>query len=295
MKIEVISRHPSQPSRRPPLVFVHGAYGGAWIWEEHFLPFFAERGFDAYAISLRGHGESSGWEQLPFARLRDYVADLEQVALAMPTPPVLVGHSMGGMVVQKYMHAHPTPAAVLLASVPPHGLIGTFCGMAFTNPRLFRELGIIQTLGPWMADAACIRRALFSDDCPESVIEAILPRLQIESSMVILDLVGLDLPPSLPSPLLKTPVLVLGAERDAFVYRGAVEATAQTYRTQAEIFPNMAHAMMLEAGWRAVAERMCGWLEQTLGLETPADASSDDEERPTAPGAGRSVKRSAAE
>jgi pimeloyl-ACP methyl ester carboxylesterase len=266
MKIEVISRHPSAPSERPPLLFVHGAYGGAWVWEQHFLPFFADRGFEAHALSLRGHGGSSGWEHLPYARLRDYVADLEQVAGALPASPVLVGHSMGGMVVQKYMHEHPTPAAVLVASVPPHGLIGTFCGIAFTNPRLFYELGMIQTFGPWMADAACVRRALFSEECPETVINAVLPRLQAESSMVILDLVGLDLPPSTPSPSLAAPVLVLGAERDAFIFRGGLEATARTYRTKAEIFPNMAHAMMLEPGWRAVAERICDWLEQTLGL-----------------------------
>ena len=265
MKIEVVSRRPHQPSKYPPLVFVHGAYGGAWIWEHHFLPFFADRGFEAHALSLRGHGESGGWEQLAFARLSDYVADLEQVALAMPTPPVLIGHSMGGMVVQKYMHAHPTPAAVLMAAVPPHGLIGTFYGIAFTNPRLFYELGMIQAFGPWMADTASVRRALFSADCPDHVIDAILPRLQAESQMVILDLVGLDLPPSMPSAELKTPVMVLGAEEDAFVFRGGVEATAKTYQTEAEIFPNMAHAMMLERGWRAVAERICGRLEQTLG------------------------------
>ncbi len=267
MNLEVISRRPANPSGRPPLLFVHGAFGGAWIWEQHFLPFFAERGFEAHALSLRGHGESGGWEQLPYARLRDYVDDLAQVAAAMPTPPVLVGHSMGGIVIQKYMQTHATPAVVLMASVPPHGLIGTFCGIAFTNPRLFYELGMIQTLGPWMADAGAVRRALFSDDCPKEIIDAVLPRLQAESSMVILDLVGLDLPPSTPSPAMKTPVLVLGARRDAFVFRGGLEATAKTYRTRPEIFPDMAHAMMLEPGWQAVAERICGWLEQTLALE----------------------------
>lgn len=275
MKLEVISRRPAQPSSRPPLLFVHGAFGGAWIWEQHFLPFFAEHGFEAHALSLRGHGGSAGWEQLPYARLRDYVADLDQIASAMPVSPVLIGHSMGGMVVQKYMHAHPVPAAVLMASVPPHGLMGTFCGIAFSNPRLFYELAMIQAMGPWMADAAAVRRALFSDDCPQHVIDAVVPRLQAESSMVTLDLVGLDLPPSTPSSDMRAPVLVLGAQRDAFVFRGGLEATAKTYRTRPEIFPDMAHAMMLEAGWQAVAERICGWLEQTLALapvEAPAGA-----------------------
>ena len=69
----------------------------------------------------------------------------------------------------------------------------------------------------------------------------------------------------MPSGEMNTPVLVLGAEGDAFVFRGGLEATAKTYRTEAEIFPNMAHAMMLEQGWQAVAERICGWLADTLG------------------------------
>lgn len=280
MKLEVISREPARPSNRPPLLFVHGAFGGAWTWEQHFLPFFAERGYAAHAISLRGHGESDGWDQLSFARLRDYVADVEQVAHAMAAPPVLVGHSMGGMVVQKYMLAHPIPAAVLMASVPPHGLLGTMCGVAFTNPELFRDLNMIQSMGPWVANVDNVRRALFSDDCPDEVIYAILPRLQAESSMVILDLLGLDLPPSLPSPSLTTPVLVLGAERDAFIFRGGLDATAETYRTTAEVFPNMAHAMMIEQDWRAVAERIDAWLEETLGL------NEDVTEKATAAAAG---------
>jgi alpha-beta hydrolase superfamily lysophospholipase len=57
-------------------------------------------------------------------------------------------------------------------------------------------------------------------------------------------------------------VLVMGAENDAFVYRGGLEATAQTYGTKAEIFPGMAHAMMLEHGWEKVADRILEWLDE---------------------------------
>ena len=41
-------------SARPPLVFIHGSYHAAWCWAEHFLPYFAQRGHDCYALSLRG-------------------------------------------------------------------------------------------------------------------------------------------------------------------------------------------------------------------------------------------------
>jgi len=262
MHIEVITQQPAGTARPTPLVFVHGAYGAAWIWEKHFLPYFAGRGYRANAISLRGHGESDGWETLAVARLRDYVADLEQVMDTLPTPPVLIGHSMGGMVVQHVLHRRPVPAAVLMASVPPHGILGTYFGMSFTNPGLFRELSVVQSFGPLAANGSNVRKALFSDDTPESVIAHVLPRLQAESQLVILDLMGLDLPPS--ESRLDLPVLVLGAGNDAFVYESAVAETAKTYRTTAELIPGMAHAMMLEAEWEKVASRIADWLDATL-------------------------------
>ncbi|MCI4673445.1 hypothetical protein [Candidatus Mycolicibacterium alkanivorans] len=40
-----------------------------------------------------------------------------------------------------------------------------------------------------------------------------------------------------------------------------VRATARAYRTEAELFPDMAHDMMLEPGWAAAAERIHTWLE----------------------------------
>ncbi len=68
---------------------------GAWIWE-HFLGFFAARGYPAYAVSLRGHGGSEG--DLAVASFEDYVDDVETAAKAIGSEPVLVGHSMGGLV-----------------------------------------------------------------------------------------------------------------------------------------------------------------------------------------------------
>ena len=62
--LEVRSRLPARATRKPPLIFVHGGYGDAWCWEPYFLPWFAAKGWPAYALSLRGHGTSSGIETL---------------------------------------------------------------------------------------------------------------------------------------------------------------------------------------------------------------------------------------
>ncbi|MBK8175154.1 MAG: alpha/beta hydrolase [Rhodospirillales bacterium] len=263
MRLEVISRKPKGRARPVPLVFVHGAYSAAWIWDEHFLPYFSDRGWEAHAVSLRGHGGSEGAADVLFARLRDYVADVEEVVSGLSVPPVLIGHSLGGMVVQKCLHRMSFPAAVLMASAPPHGVVSMVYGMAFTNPALLGELTWCQVMGEYAGDGNAIRHALFSDDTPDDVVRRYLPRFQPESVLVNLDLLGLDLPPS--TPMLDVPVLVMGVENDQFIYRGALDATASTYRTKAEVFSGMAHAMMLEPQWERPAARIAEWLDAMIG------------------------------
>lgn len=137
--LEVLCRTPSGQPKPAPLLFVHGAYVSAWCWEEHFLPWFAERGWAAYALSLSGHGHSRRREHLDSYSIDDYVRDVAEVAARLPAPPVLIGHSMGGMVVQKYLEKHRAPAAVLMSSVPPQGLLGSAFGLAFAKPHLLGD------------------------------------------------------------------------------------------------------------------------------------------------------------
>lgn len=75
------------------------------------------------ALSLRGHGGSSAPRRLRFISFADYLQDVAAAATDLPTPPVLVGHSMGGYVVQKYLETNHAPAGVLLASVPRKGAV----------------------------------------------------------------------------------------------------------------------------------------------------------------------------
>ena len=75
-KLEVLSSTPVGRLKPVPLLFIHGAFTGAWCLQEHFLPFFAEAGYAAYAVSLSGHGNSRGKEYLDHLSIADYVADV---------------------------------------------------------------------------------------------------------------------------------------------------------------------------------------------------------------------------
>jgi len=265
--LEVVAcRATSKVRRAAPLLFVHGAFSAAHIWAPFFLPYFAGCGYDAYALSLRGHGASGGRQQLATTRLKDYVKDVASVAQQFDTAPIVVGTSMGGVVVQKYIERHPATGAILMGSGPPHGMLMGAWWMMLTNPLLVLDMTMMQWLGPNTATVASARRALFRSETPGEYIRRWLPAAEPESALVMLDLLGIDLPSSTRS--IDVPVLVLGGGRDAFISQGAVRATARRYRTKPVIFPDMPHAMMLDPEWRDVANYMRRWLDSVSKKES---------------------------
>jgi pimeloyl-ACP methyl ester carboxylesterase len=259
MQLEVISREPRGEGRPTPILFVHGMWHGAWCWDEHFLPYFARHGYAVHALSLRGHGASEGHERLRWSSLADYVADVEQVAARLPAPPVLVGHSMGGAVIQKYLSKHQAPAVALLASMPPQGFLPATLRIARLHPLAFLKIVLTLSMYPAVSTPELCREMFFSAGMPEDQVAAHSARVGNESFRAYLETLPLFL--SRP-PGISTPLLILGAADDLAVSVREAENTAQTYGTRAEIFPDMAHDMMLEAGWQAVADRILAWLDE---------------------------------
>src|SRR5690606_161575 len=92
----------------------------------------AAAGHPAYALSLRGHGASAG--SLRTARLSHYVDDVVHVAASLPRQAVLVGHSMGGLVVQQALARYAAHAGVLVAPVPAHPAVGSLLAVARRHP-----------------------------------------------------------------------------------------------------------------------------------------------------------------
>jgi pimeloyl-ACP methyl ester carboxylesterase len=99
--LEVIGKGSSTDSHPMPLLFVHGACSTAWVWDEHFLDFFADKGYRAVALSLRGHGASSLSKPLKSCSIADYVEDVHAVVGKLGSPPVLIGHSLRCRVPQR--------------------------------------------------------------------------------------------------------------------------------------------------------------------------------------------------
>ena len=259
MQLELISRKPSTEPHPTSLLFVHGMWHAAWCWSEHFLPTFAQHGYESYAVSLRGHGASEGRERLRWTPLAGFVSDVAQVVDGLESPPVLIGHSMGGMVVQKYLESHPAPAAVMLGSAPPGGLIPATLRVARRHPLAFLKANLTLSLFQTISTPELYCEAFFSDSIGDEELQACYAQVQDESFRAYVDMMALDLPRP---EKVDTPMLVLGATEDNLIAPSEVDATAKAYNTRAEFFPDMGHAMMLDVGWEAVAERILDWLHE---------------------------------
>jgi pimeloyl-ACP methyl ester carboxylesterase len=259
MHLELISRQATSRAHATPLLFVHGAWHAAWCWAEHFLDYFATQGYSSYALSLRGHGGSEGRDRLRWTSIADYVADVARVATELPTPPIVIGHSMGGLVVQKFLEAHPAPAAVLLASVPPAGALATTLRIARRHPLEFAKTNMLMRMYPIVGTPQLTREAFFSASMAEDKMQGYFRQIQDEAYRAFIDMLALNL--AKPRRV-KTPLLVLGAANDNVFHPNEIEATAKAYHTQAVIFADMAHDMMLEAGWQVVADRIVTWLKK---------------------------------
>jgi len=243
------------------VILVHGAWHGPWCWDD-VAQRLAEHGHDVHALALRGHDGPTGriWH-----RVRDYVDDLRAVVSDRGMPAVLVGHSLGGLVVQKYLERHAAAGAVLMASVPTGGTLRAVYRIARRHPWRLLKANLSFSMRPLVDTRALTREWFFTPDTPVHVVERCLARLQDESYLAFLDTV---VRPPRPARV-RTPILVLGAELDAFFTVAEMRRTAEAYRTEAEILPGMGHDMMLEAGWPSVADRISAWIRR-LPTATPS-------------------------
>jgi pimeloyl-ACP methyl ester carboxylesterase len=264
LNLEVLSeRPPAGVTPRPtPIVFAHGAFMGAWSWQAHFLDYFARQGFHAVAPSFRGHGQSEGFDRLDSASINDYVNDLEGVIgeLGGP-PPILVGHSMGALVAQRYMERAPVAGTVLMAPVPPHGLMPSTLRMLAGDPLLYLQFGMMQFFGPAAMNTDVAQRAVFSQSPDRPDMSGYAAQVQRESQRALWDMtVHARGRPTLARR--HGPMHVIAGGDDALFTAQETRAVAQLWDASWAVVPSLAHALMIEPGWQQAADSLIGWLDQ---------------------------------
>lgn len=260
MQVEIFERKPDEQSKLPPLLFVHGACLGAWCWTDGFLEFFATAGFHAIALNLRGHGGSQTDKPLSKLGIDDYVADVASVAEQVAEPPVIIGHSMGGLIVQRFAAKFPTAGVILMGTSPFAGMYSQAWRLFRMHPWPFFTASLTRDIFRIYPDDASVRKIMFSPHTPAEIVHNCRMRMQKESWRAC-D----EMNPALKEPYpIQSPILVLGGELDQTVLAEAIRETAVAYDAPYHIFSGMGHNLMLEPAWQDVAQFMVKWLRQTV-------------------------------
>ena len=259
MKIELITMPSVSTPPRGHILFIHGVYHAAWCWE-YFTPYFAENGFACHAMSLRGHGASEGNRFLSKTRFRDYLDDVIDTINRLDENTILVGHSLGGMLIQKYIEDHRVAAAVLISTPTAKSLRTASLRLAREYPK--KVFKMILTLNPdhLYKDPKIIKALFFSPDISKEDFKRYLNYLtnQNESRRIFFDVTFLKFR----RPEHLVPILVIGEGQDHSLDLGTFQDIASIYATSPVVFDSMPHDMMLEKGWQTVADRILAWLKE---------------------------------
>ncbi|GAB4216315.1 MAG: alpha/beta fold hydrolase [Roseiflexaceae bacterium] len=247
-QLEHLVATPRERRYATPLLLLHGAWHGAWCWRDA-MDDLAARGFEVHAFSLRGHGGSDP-TIINLCSLRDYQRDLETAVAAISPRPIVVGHSMGGYVLQLFLSEQQLPGAVLLASIPSGGPLGFLLRSIQRDPLnfllSFATLDLLRLVGtPERA-----REAFFRPDIPPSELTLYTTLLGPESARLGAE--GLFIKPR--PERNRSPLLLIAAERDTVFTLDEQRATAQAYGVEPIIIPEAAHDLMLDPAWPQVAD-----------------------------------------
>lgn len=239
-------------AERLPILFLHGAFGGPPIWTRFIAPWFAGRGHAVAAPLLNGDG--------PDARLRDYVRRARDAADALGGAPIVVGHSLGGLVAQHLAAERRLAGAVLVSSPGPYGLAPSFGKLAIRNPDLLGALMMAQAGAGALLGTALARRTLFTETTPEAWIADVAPAHERASPRALIDAATWDLPIW---PFARTvPTLAILGDRDAFVPVADLWATALLYGAEIELVAGLAHGLPIDPAWKSLAWRINAWIDE---------------------------------
>jgi pimeloyl-ACP methyl ester carboxylesterase len=247
--------------RRPgtaPVLLLHGAFADHRCFDG-WVARLGAGGRLAVAPSRRGrHGV--GPERAAGVSFDDYVADTLAVVDALGEDPVLVGHSLGGLVAQKVAEQGRARAVVLLASAPPGMLTAQAVALPHFGPLLPRIMAGKAVIVP---DGACSALAL--NHVPEEQRPAIHAGLVHESGRVYRSLmigtVRVD------AAKVTVPVFVAGAADDRLVSSRLVRRTAKHYGVEPHLLDGHGHFLIVEPGWEDLADEVAAWLDAEVDAQ----------------------------
>lgn len=238
---------------KPPLLFIHGSFVGHQSfagWQR----FFADRGWRSVAASRRGRA-GIGPTRAKGLHIADYVDDTLAVIAAMDETPVVIGHSLGGLIAQKIAELGRARAAVLLCPAPAAMLTAQRVALPTYLPMMPRILTGRPIIPP---PGGCSTIAL--NAVPETARPAIHRTLVHESGRVYREMIFGSF--KIDFARVKCPVWVAGGRLDRIVEPKLVAWTAAKLGVTPRLYDGHAHWLLEEPGWEALASDVNVFLDR---------------------------------
>lgn len=244
---------------KPPVLMVHGAFVGGWTFDDFRKPFEAA-GHAVTALDLPGHGTRAR-EGVAGLSMADYGRAVVAACRGCETPPILIGHSMGGLVALLAAGRTPVARLVMLAPSPPWGVMGTSLEEAASAVSLY-------ALGPFWLQAVApdygIARRYSFDRMPKEQRKATFERMGSESGLALWQTLNWWLDPCFSTRMrqVSAPVLAISGGQDVIHPPATVEQIARRAGGQHRSFPQMSHWLPGEPGWQEVARACLDWIAE---------------------------------
>ncbi len=231
---------------RPGLLFVPGAYHGAWCYA-HYLDYFARAGLACAALDLRGHGALPQGDAFTSAGIADLGQDVVSALDALARPTVVVGHSMGALPALLAASQRTVAGVVLLAPSPPGDLPGA------------QALPPVPEGVPRRAPNDAEIRARFLATSPDRDVAPVSRRLCAESPKVLNDRYLLRVP--VDAAAIGAPGLCLEAGLDTHDRHppGQDLAIARRFGFSHAVLAAQPHCMMYADQWQVSAAAILDW------------------------------------
>ncbi len=246
-------------------VLIHGMWATPDVWQ-NWGAFLEARAWQTMTPALRHHEAAllSPPAELGSTSLLDYVADLEATLRLLPEKPVVVGHSMGGLLALMLCAKGLARAGVLLTPAPPAGVMALRPSNLWAFARIEMNWGwwrkphratldeaLWHTFNTSNQQEGAERHAGFVHDSGRALFEMGLPWLDGGKATTI-------------DPRLVTvPLLLVACEKDRLTPPDVVRRTAQRFGHVSDLveYPGQGHWVMGQPGWRQIAEDTVAWMD----------------------------------
>lgn len=251
------------------IFMIHGMWGGAWYWD-NYKSFFEAKGYRCVTTTLRFHDRGPKEipnPQLGTTSLLDYAGDLEEEIQQLGVKPIVMGHSMGGLLTQILGSRGLAKALVLLTPAAPSGIISL-------KPSVIK--GFWSALTKWGFWRKPMRQtfeeAVYSilHLVPYEEQREIYSRFVYESGRAGFEigfwLIDSKRAARVDESKVTCPVLVIAGAEDRITPALVVQQVAKKYKAVSTYkeFPNHAHWVVAEPGWQEIAKYVSDWLDQAL-------------------------------